>query len=140
METSFFIIKPHGLIIRDMVITMIKTGGLIITESKNLILPDWALKIIYCDLPIKYMDAVFKPFRNTSIEMGLVIGEDAINKLLRITGTELDPVDCACDTIRFKYGGREPFVIDGVKCYTNIIHRPRNKEEAKKDIGVFCAL
>ena len=51
METSFFIIKPHGLIIRDMVITMIKTGGLIITESKNLILPDWALKIIYW--PIK---------------------------------------------------------------------------------------
>ena len=140
METSFYIIKPHGLMIRDKITTMIEAGGLIITENKNLILPDWALKIIYSDLPEKYMSAVFQPFKNTLIEVGLVIGEDAINRLLQITGTELDPVDCAYETIRFKFGGRKPLMIDGVKYYTNIIHRSRNKMEAEKDIEVFRTL
>ena len=140
METSFYIIKPHGLMIRKKVVAMIKAGGLTIIEKKSLILPDWALKIIYSDLPEKYSDVVFQPFKNACSEVGLVVGEDAINKLLKITGTELDPTDCAYGTIRHEFGGREPFMIDGVRCYTNIIHRSRDKIEAKKDIDVFRAL
>ena len=119
---------------------MIEAGGLIIVENKNLILPNWALNIIYSDLPERYKDAVFKLFKNAFVEVGLVIGEDAINKLFKITGTELDPVDCAPGSIRSRFGGREPFIIDGVRCYTNIIHRSRNKMEAEKDIEVFFTL
>ncbi len=140
METSFYIIKPHGLMFRDKIRAMIEAGGLIITESKRLVLPDWALKIIYSDLPEKYRDAVFQSYKGAFVEVGLVIGEDAIDKLLRIAGTELDPVDCAHGTIRSTFGGREPFIIDGVRCYANIIHRSRNKMEAEKDIEIFHAL
>ena len=140
METSFYIIKPHGLMIRDEVIAMIEANGLVIPENKKLILPVWTLKIIYSDLLEKYMRVVFQPFENSLVEVGLVIGENAIDRLLQITGTELDPVDCANGTIRSKFGGREPLMIDGVRYYTNIIHRSRNKMEAEKDINVFRIL
>ena len=140
METSFYIIKPHGSVFRKEIHTMIQVNGLIISETKNLVLPVWALKIIYSDLLEKYHNAVFQLYKNMAAEAGLVIGRDAINKLLQIVGTERDPVDCAPNSIRFTFGGREPLMIDGVRCYTNIIHQSRNKMEAEKEIRVFHAL
>jgi nucleoside diphosphate kinase len=140
LETSFYFIKPHGLIFQKEVRATIKAGGLTITENKNLVLPNWALEIIYSDLHEKYRDAIFQTFKNTHIEVGLVIGENAISRLLQITGTERDPVDCAPDSIRSKFGGREPLLINGVRYYTNIIHRSRDKIEAEKDIEVFQKL
>ena len=119
---------------------MIESVGLTITESKELVMHMWALEIIYSDLPEKYRDVVFRTFKEKLVEVGLVIGENAIDKLLQITGTELDPVDCAPGSVRFKFGGRELFMIEGVRCYTNIIHRPRNKTEAENGIKVFRML
>jgi nucleoside diphosphate kinase len=119
---------------------MIEGAGLTIIESKEVVMHRWALETIYSDLPEKYRDAVFRPFMGKSVEVGLVIGENAIDKLFQITGTKLDPVDCAPDSIRFKLGGREPLIIDGVRCYANIIHRPQNKAEAEIGIMVFRKL
>lgn len=140
LETSFFIIKPHGLMFIEEVKTMIKDGGLIISQSKRLVMPRWALEIIYSDLPERYRSAVFKPFVGVSVETGLVIGENAVDTLLQIAGTEIDPVDCAPESIRSKFGGREPLMIDGVRYYKNIIHRSRSREEAEKDVKVFHML
>ncbi|MFH2029467.1 MAG: nucleoside-diphosphate kinase [Bacteroidota bacterium] len=140
VETSFYIIKPHGLVFLEEVRAMIESGGLIISESKRLVMPHWAIEIIYSDLPERYRSAVFKPFVNTFVEAGLVVGRNAINTLLQIVGTELDPVDCAPESIRFKFGERKPLMIDGVRCYRNIIHRSRNRAEAKKDVKVFPML
>ncbi len=140
METSYYVIKPHGLVFREIVRAMIEGVGLIITESKELVMHRCVLENIYSDLPEKYRDAVFRLFEEKSVEMGLVIGENAIDNLLQITGTELDPVDCAPSSIRFKFGGHEPLMIGGVQCYTNIIHRPRNKTEAERGIMIFRKL
>jgi nucleoside diphosphate kinase len=140
VETSFYIIKPHGLVFLEEVRTMIEGVGLIISESKRLVMPRWALDIIYSDLPERYRSAVFKPFVDTFVEAGLVVGKNAINSLLQIAGTEIDPVDCAPESIRFKFGGQKPLMIDGVRYYENIIHRSRNREEAGKDVEVFHML
>lgn len=140
LETSFFIIKPHGLVFLEEVKAMIKSGGLIISESKRLVMPHWALEIIYSDLPERYRSAVFKPFVDAFVEVGLVVGENAIDTLLQIAGTEIDPVDCALGSIRSKFGGPKPIMIDGVRYYENIIHRSRNREEAEKDVKVFRTL
>jgi nucleoside diphosphate kinase len=118
----------------------IEASGLVITESKQLTLPKWALKKIYDDLPDKYCDAVFRQYAGMLIEAGLVSGENAVEKLLKVVGTELDPVDCAPGSIRFRLGGKKPFIVDGVRCYFNIIHRPRNEAEAEKDIAIFRLL
>jgi nucleoside diphosphate kinase len=140
VETSFYIIKPHGLVFLEEVRAMIESGGLIISESKRLVMPHWALEIIYSDLPERYRSAVFKPFVNTFVQAGLVVGKNAIDTLLQIAGTEIDPVDCAPESIRSKFGGRKPLMIDGVRYYENIIHRSRNREEAGKDVEVFHTL
>lgn len=140
LETSFYIIKPHGLLFIKEVRAMIENGGLIISENKRLIIPRWALEIIYSDLPERYRNAVFKPFADAFVEVGLVIGEDAINALLQIAGTELNPVHCAKESIRSKFGESNPIMIDGVRYYKNIIHRSRNLTEAKKDVEVFHML
>lgn len=133
-------IKPHGLVFHDKVKKMIENGGLSIPETKKLIMPHWALEIVYSDLPERYRNAVFKPYVNAYVETGLVVGRDAINTLLQITGTELSPTDCAPESIRFKLGTPEPLMIDGVRYYKNVIHRSRNSAEAKKDIEVFRML
>ena len=140
LETSFYIIKPHGLVFLEEVRAMIEGGGLIISDRKRLVMPRWALEIIYSDLPKRYRNAVFKPLVDAFVEAGLVVGENAISMLLQIAGTELDPVDCAPESIRFKFGGRKPLMIDDVRYYTNIIHRSRNRAEAKKDVKVFHML
>lgn len=140
LEASFFIIKPHGLVFIEEVRAMIKCGGLIISESRRIVIPRWALEIIYSDLPEKYRSAVFQPFVNAFAEAGLVVGKNSIHTLLQIAGTEIDPVGCAPESIRFKLGGRKPLMIDGVRCYKNIIHRSRNRAEAKKDVKVFRML
>lgn len=133
-------IKPHGLVFLEEVKEMIRNGGLTITETKKLVMPHWALEIIYSDLPERYRSAVFKPYVNAYVEVGLAIGKDAINTLLQLAGTELNPTDCGPESIRFKLGEPEPLMIDGVIFYKNIIHRSRNGEEAKKDIKVFYML
>lgn len=140
METSFYIIKPHGMVFRGTVRAMIEDVGLVIAESKIIVMNEWALEIIYSDLLKKYRKAVFQPFKGAFVEMTLVKGKDATDLLLQIAGAELDPVDCAPESIRFKLGGQKPFMIDGVRCYLNIIHRPRNKMEAKKGIELFRIL
>lgn len=140
LETSFYIIKPHGLVFLKEVRAMIEGGGLIISEVKRVVVPRWALEIIYSDLPERYRNSVFKPFVNAFVEAGLVVGENAINTLLQIAGTEIDPIDCAPESIRFKFGARKPLVIDDVRCYKNIIHRSRNREEAEKDVKMFHVL
>jgi nucleoside diphosphate kinase len=140
LETSFFIIKPHGLIFLEEIRIMIECGGLVISESKRIVMPHWAIEIIYSDLPKRYRSAVFKPFVDAFVEAGLVVGKNAINTLLQIAGTELDPIDCAPESIRFKFGERKPLMIDGVRCYKNIIHRSRNREEAENDVKVFRML
>ncbi len=140
LETSYYVIKPHGLVFRKKVRAMIECAGLTIIESKELVMHRWALEIIYSDLPEKYRDAVFLQFKDKSVEVGLVMGKNAVDELLQITGTELDPADCAPGSIRFKFGRHEPLIIDGVRCYTNIIHRPRNKLEANNGIKVFRML
>lgn len=140
LETTFYIIKPHGLVFRGEVRAMIEAGGLTISKSKSLIMPRWALEIIYSDLPERYRSAVFKPLVDGLVEAGLVVGKNAISTLLRIAGTELDPIDCSPESIRFKFGGRKPLMIDGVRYYQNIIHRSRNMMEAEKDVEVFHML
>jgi len=140
LETSFYIIKPHGLVFLKEARAMIEGGGLIISEVKRLVMPHWALEAIYSDLPERYRNSVFKPFVNAFVEAGLVVGRDAVNTLLQIAGTEIDPVDCAPESIRFKFGARKPLMIDNVIYYKNIIHRSRNKEEAEKDVRVFRML
>ncbi len=136
-ETSFYMIKPHGLVFLEEVKEMIRNGSLIITETKRLVMPHWALEIIYSDLPERYRNSVFKPYVDAYVEAGLVVGKDSINTLLKIAGKELNPIDCAPESIRFKLGTPEPLMIDNVRYYKNIIHRSSNSTEAKKDIGVF---
>ncbi|PIQ66344.1 MAG: hypothetical protein COV96_01995 [Candidatus Zambryskibacteria bacterium CG11_big_fil_rev_8_21_14_0_20_42_18] len=140
LETSAYIIKPHGLMFRKEVRAMIESAGLTITESKNLVIPKWALEIIYSDLAEKYRDVVFRPFKNALAEVGLVTGQDAVDVLLQITGTKLDPADCAPGSIRFEFGEQGPFITEGIRCYRNIIHRPRNMVEAEDNIKVFRML
>ena len=140
MSASSYIIKPHGLIFHEEIRAMIEASGLIIIESKRVVLPEWALKRIYYDLAEKYRNAVFRQYTDAIIEVGLVSGENAIEKLFYVAGTELDPIDCAPGSIRFKFGGREPFIVDGIRCYDNIIHRPRNESEAAEGIEIFYTL
>lgn len=140
LETSFYMIKPHGLAFLEEVREMIRGSGLIISETKRVVMPRWALEVVYSDLPEKYRNSVFSPFINAFVEVGLVAGKDAVNTLLQIAGTEIDPVDCAPESIRFKFGARKPVMIDGVRYYKNIIHRSRNIEEAEKDVKVFHVL
>lgn len=140
METSYYIIKPHGMVFREKVRKMIEGAGLVIAESKIVVMDGRALEIIYSDLDERFRRVVFQLFRNTPVEMALVTGKNAIDALLEIAGTELDPVDCAPNSIRFMLGGRRPLMIDGVRCYVNIIHRPRNQSEAEKGIELFRIL
>ena len=140
MSLSSYIIKPHGLVFRTEIRAMIESSGLVIAESKHVILPMWALERIYYDLAEKYRSAIFRQYEGAFVEVGLVRGERAVEKLLCIAGRELDPIDCAPESIRFKFGKHEPHMVDGIRCYANVIHRPRNESEAVDGVIIFNML
>ncbi len=139
-EISFYMIKPHALVMRAEVVERIEQSGLTIVESKLVALGVAALEIIYADLTPQWRSGVFHQYVDKPVEVGIVKGTNAITALLEVSGRERNPADCLPGTIRFDLGIHEPAMVYGVRVYHNVLHRSRNTDEAEKDVAVFQQL
>lgn len=139
MEITMYIIKPEGMQCRGKIKEILAQNGLVVMEQKILILPEWTINVLYPELSNDLRVAT-RTMLNSFIEAGLMCGEQVVEKLFHVAGTETSPANCQPGSIRFIFGGREPIVIGSVKYYANAIHRPKNHVEAKRDVELYHKL
>ncbi|NCU28280.1 MAG: hypothetical protein EOM85_01240 [Candidatus Moranbacteria bacterium] len=137
-EFTSFIIKPDGMVNRSAIRDMILKSGLVITESKILLLPKWAIEILYDNVPANILVAKEEYF-SSPVEVGLIEGENAIETFFELCGSKTRPSECDPGTIRAIFGKASPTLIKGVDYFLNAIHRP-NREEAVKNIELIKSL
>lgn len=144
MEQSVFIIKPEGIRHREAIRQMIEIPGLYIMGSYFIAMPKWVLAKLYPDLAAekgKLWDMTCRHLFNKQCEVGIVRGRGAMEKLLAVCGTDKSPAQCGPRTIRGLFGYERPVeLVGGQRYWLNVIHRPKNKEEAVRDAKIYFAL
>lgn len=137
-ERSMYMIKPEAMESRDEIRELIGRH-LAITAMKTLRLPRQAIRELYADLDGDLWTATDSALRNP-VELGVVEGEDAIEVMLELAGSETDPSKCDPNSIRFKYGTHLPTMINDTPYYPNAIHRPKSSAEAVAHVSLVYRL
>ncbi len=130
-ERTVYIIKPEGMKYACEIREMIREAGKI-TGAWQLILPEWVPKILYPKGSSEQHYGLGKFFGSGISEIGIVIGEGAIEALVRISGSKTDPLSCEPGTIRKRFGDY-PEMGHGIPYYRNCIHRSRTGKESLRD-------
>lgn len=138
MDRSLYMIKPEAMPFNGEIREHIG-HSLAIVAIKSMLLPSWAIDVLYGDLAGNLRIAANIALDGI-IELGLVQGDDAVQKLLEIAGKFTKPSDCHPNSLRYIYGVWEPMKLGEAEYYKNAIHRPRTDEEAILHINLFAKL
>src|SRR3989338_5992686 len=141
-EKSVYIIRPFGMPFRHTIRQRILREGLSIIASRELKIPRWAFEEIYPRYTdSKVPDVVWiRRFILTTgnlSEVGVLEGEDAVARLVRLVGTEADPAECELGTIRRDYGASAVECIGGFSFHLRVMHPPVDKVEAAHDLPII---
>ena len=137
MEKSVYIIKPEGLAYRESIRQMLQTAGLTIEDSFTTTIPQWVIAELYPNLFRKQgelWEITLKYLLGEPCEVGIVCGVQAIARLFEACGTETNPMRCAPDTIRRTFGKATDESVRGMAFWLNVIHRPMDRQEARRDL------
>ena len=148
MRRSVYIIKPEGMSRRETIRQMIAETGLVVVSYviARLTLEDLELLYPHIHLHHREMwDETLRHLLGQECEVGLVEGDDAVHRLLLICGRHTAPPQCSSKTIRGMFGDSLARHLGGTEgktlwYYPNVIHRPRDEEEARKDLQIAKAL
>ena len=134
---SIYIIKPEAIPFSEDIHKMIASSGLTISIWKQAIMPYSIIDKIYFDCPKDIIAATKHFMFNDICEIGIVSGDNAIEKLIEVCGTETNPFNCKKGTIRNLFGVHKLQFYNGTGYYQNAIHRPKTEIEFKKDIDIL---
>lgn len=137
-EKSLFVIKPDSFQYKNEILGELRNSGLELQYVRDVILKKEFLEKLYGnekDEFIKLMNVAYLSGKKSTI--GIVLGRESRNKLVKICGHKYIPDLCDKDTIRYKYSTkREPLDIRGYKFYINAIHRSM-PEDAEREIEIY---
>ena len=142
MEKTVYMIRPFGMPFRHTIRQRILREGLSIVASRELKIPRWAFEEIYprhtdSKVPDEvWMRRLVLTTGNLS-EVGVLEGEDAVARLVRLVGTEADPAEWEVVTIRRDYGASAAECIGGFVFHYRVMHRPVDEEEALRNLSTI---
>lgn len=143
-EKTVCIIKPEGLMFCHEIWRVIaQVCGLSMAEPRRCVLPVWALEELYPDLAKEKGElwiATLDHLSHSESEIMTIEGEDAISVILDQCGHDTVPAKCAEGTFRRRFGGKDPCFYGKKQYWRNIVHRPKNKEEAERDLAVVARI
>jgi hypothetical protein len=131
-------IKPEAMAFNHEIRGHIERS-LAVVAIKPLLLPSWAIDVLYDDLTDELRSATNTAL-SEPVELGLVQGDDAVRKMLEIAGENTKPSECHPDSLRYRYGIWKPVMLSGTQYYKNAIHRPKTDDEAALHIDLFGRL
>jgi nucleoside diphosphate kinase len=138
LEKSLFILRPDGFEKRNEILAQISRDLKIITTVPFLFNVDFA-KIWYArDINKPHFKALTEYLLEGPSEFGIVEGNNAINKLLDITGRKTLPEECSQNSIRHKYSIGETQTQSGLIVLKNVIHRSKTIEQYKSETKLFA--
>ncbi len=141
-EKTFFIIKPEASSERDRIKTFIESNSdLKIVTSRILVLDDSDIKSLYTDdIGTDLLEAARCHLSGREVEVGVVEGENAIEKFMILSGKYPDGKLCDKNTIRGKFSKDETVKYGKVTYYLNAIHKASRSEAAKSLVWYYSKL
>lgn len=137
VEKTLLLVKPEAEDAVSEIEMLVNAQGLTVVEKKKILVTRSMIEEIYTHIPSPIINLTSLHFADHVCTVLLIEGEDAIGKILTITGKELAPSHCDRNSIRYMYGIREPIRMGSFLYWKNAVHRPRNKEEADLNMKVF---
>ncbi|MFZ1019369.1 MAG: nucleoside-diphosphate kinase [Minisyncoccia bacterium] len=134
LEKSVFVIKPEALPYKEKIMDMIEKAGIPITEWRNLRLTESHLRILYPTITGETWHKMKKYLLNKEVLAAVVEGNDIVQKLYEICGDKTKPFLCRPDSIRYLF---KNIARQNEAFSQNIIHRPKNKQEAEEHVVLF---
>ncbi len=133
MKQSVYIIKPDGIHYESIIHTKITESKLEIISQKEVRFSKQSLREIFSPELENYI-ALCEYLVSGPCIAGIVSGEEAIEKLLTITGRKTEPEDCAIGSIRREFGIGWSKLSSGLYVIKNVIHRSKSMERAMEEI------
>jgi nucleoside diphosphate kinase len=140
MNVTFYIIKPEAVKYNGEIHKIIILSGLIIIQSNIILLPKKIIEELYFTCSKNIIEATKYFMCNEVSEIGIVLGDNALEELRAICGTETSPDKCKVGTIRNLFGIKEPQYFNGIEYYKNAIHRPETVQEIENNIALIRGL
>lgn len=135
MSQSFYIIKPEAFQFCSDIREIIISARLNIISFKATFIPHKVIEALYSDCSQKIIEATKFYVCNKLCEVGIVSGNNAVNKLLEVCGLDPNPNNCAEGSIRYTYGIKQASNYEGIFYFKNAIHRPITTFEMEKNIS-----
>ncbi|MDB5265791.1 MAG: hypothetical protein JWM39_504 [Parcubacteria group bacterium] len=131
------IIKPDGLPHAAEIIQSLVRAGMCVRERSRIIYTEDMIHQLY-----DHMNAAARTHIAASMigkaGLALQVRTPNIVQLLAVIGCHSDPRRCSPNSIRFRYSEHtSPQHIDGWDWWENVMHRPVDMREAKRDIALF---
>ncbi len=129
-----FMIKPEAMRFKEQIMAMIDKAGIDIKEWRTVRLTEQDLHSLYPYSTGMDWDKLKDSFLDREVLAAVVEGEDVIKRLLKTCGDNTTPRLCNPESIRYIFRNALP---PSAGFSNNIIHRPKNEEEAKEHMALF---
>jgi len=141
IEETFYIIKPEAIHRADEVRADISKRFEIVDYLRIALTKDDVRLLSKLDLGYKVDEELFEAFqyflRSGVVEVGIIRGQDAVNRFFNFCGEYPDPTCCDENTLRSIYGNKFPGIHLGVTFYLNGVHKSSTSQEAYYEVGLY---
>lgn len=132
VETTLFFIKPEAVNRADDIREAIEAAGLTVKRIVPFVMDAECINGLYGHLNQTIKNRLISQLLYRECVLGIVEGENAITRLVEITGERYEPALCNPHSIRFRFGDHTA----GLE-HHNAIHRPKTPEEVEHNFKVF---
>ena len=145
IETVPYIIKHSGMLHRDEIWWRMIQANLTVIEFRIRKIPPLAHILLYPQNERGSMpeDAWLHRMQIATrglSEVGMLRGENAIERLLDLVGRSADPAKCGLGTIRRDFGESGALRFGDFLFHMRVMHRPVDKAEAQHDLPIVQQL
>lgn len=133
METTFFMIKPEGLIHAEDIFTDLLLYNMNIVLKKEIIMSCDLMKGIYKNQSGKFFEANRDYLVGKKCILLIIEGHNVAERLYKLSGDNYNPSCCEIGTLRRKYGIHEPILHpNGRQLFLNAVHRSTPENSANE--------
>ena len=136
--TGMVMVKPEAVHHAEKIKSEIVGQGLKIIAEKKVKPNSEQIQRLYGGLRLEVLEACIE-FMTDDCHAFVVRADsgDVFEKLIRLTGEELDPAKCPPNTLRNRYGNKTPLTHKGSLYFRNGVHRTKNARESLEHIPIF---
>ena len=115
-------------------------GHLKLVARRKIVLRRANIDLLYPNLHQNILRLTEICMSGKTVEVGLVEGSQAVDRLLRLAGNKVAPQQCRPGTLRHTFGVRQPVVFRNTRYYRNALHRAGSLQEVRTQARLLMGL